>query len=180
MTVDEASLRGRPGRSGLGVLLGLSGGLLLVGGSFAAWVVERQTDDVAGVPSESAVTTNGYELAPLALPVGLLALLLGLLLALPLGSARRLLGVALSLVGLLAVTVVGVGIVRALDVDGGLMPGVGTSAAGALSVMAAGVAALRPAAAPRLPARYELDEVDPEDVEWHLASADEPDPEQRG
>jgi hypothetical protein len=158
------------------VLLGLAGGLLLVGGSFAAWVVDRQVDDVAGVPIESAVTTNGYELAPLALPFGLLALVLSLVLALPVGSARRSLGVALGTAGLVGVVVVGVGVVRAFEVDGGLMPGVGTSVAGALAVVAGGATALRPAAAPRLPQRYELDA---EDEEWDLASADRPDPEEQ-
>jgi hypothetical protein len=177
MTVDEAPSGSRAGRSGLGVVLGLCGGLLLVGGTFAAWVVDRQTDEVAGVPIESAVTTNGYELAPLALPLGLVALLVSLVLALPLGRARRLLGIGLGVVGVLAVVVVVVGIIRALEVEGGLMPGVGTASAGALAVLGAGAAALRPAPAPRLSARYDLDDDVDEDAEWELASVEERDGE---
>lgn len=158
-----------------GGLLAVVGGLLLAGAAVGRWTVQVLTNDVGGVPIEEVSGIAGAELAPAALPLGVVGVLLGLgLLALP-GRGAAMLGVAAAAVGGAAQVLVVLGIVRALGEPGALTLAPFLSCAGALAVTAAGFVGLRPAKAARLPARYELDDEDPEEAEWHLASADPPD-----
>lgn len=168
---------GDTGRVGAAVLLGLVGGLLLLGGTTASWVAERSVEDVAGVPIESVGVRSGAEFAPVALPVGLAGVAVSLALALPVAGVRRLLGISLVLLGGGAAIAVVLGALRAAELGLGLEPAVVAAVAGAVAVAAAGVLSLRPAPAPQLSARYDLDAQDPDD-EWDLASAEDDPPEQ--
>lgn len=162
------------GRAGLGLALAISGGLLLAGASMGAWARETRIDDVAGVPIESTLPTPGVELAPLTLPLGILAAALGFGLAVRVPAIRRTLGALLLLVGGLALVLAARGAVLALELGDRLEPAGGAALIAALAVAAAGLVAIRaPSTSSRgLPARYDLD-VDEADREWDLASAEE-------
>jgi hypothetical protein len=164
-------------RVGAAVLLGIVGGLLVLGGTTASWVAERGVEDVAGVPIESVEVRSGAEFAPVALPAGLAAVVVSLALALPVAGLRLVLGVSLVLLGGAAGVALAIGAVEAAGLGLGLEPAVIAAATGAVAVAAAGVLSLRPAPAPRLSARYDLDAEDPDD-EWDLASAEDDPPEQ--
>jgi hypothetical protein len=164
-------------RSGLGLVIAMVGGLGLAGASLAGWVQRVRTDDVAGVAVETVDVTLGVALAPLALPLGIVAAVLGFGLAVRREVVRRGVAAALLLVGLAALISVGIGVLRAVGLEGEVSTGAFVAVLAALAVAGAGVLALRPSssAPPSLSARYDLD-ADDEDREWDLASADDEDP----
>lgn len=161
------------------LVLAIVGGLGLAGASLAAWVQRVRTADVAGVPVEAVEITLGVELAPLPLPLGIIAAVLGFGLAVRRDVVRRGVGAALLLVGAAALVSVGVGIAGAVGQEGDLSTGAYTAVAMAVVVAGAGLLALRPATAapPTLSPRYDID-ADDDDTEWDMASVED-DPEDR-
>jgi hypothetical protein len=163
------------GRGGLALVLGVGGGLALAGASLASWARQVRTDDVAGIPVDSEVVTLGVELAPLALPAGIVAAALGFALAIRVDRVRRAVGALLVLAGGFGLVVVARGGVAAAEL-GALGSGTIVAGVSAVAVAAAGLLAIRPTAPPppALPARYDLD-ADDADREWDLASVEEED-----
>lgn len=160
-------------RGGAGPFTAVAGGLLLVGGGAASWVVRQEVREVGAVQVPETVSVPGTVFAPAALPFGLALLLVAAVAALVRGTARRAAGALCALVSLVALLVVGIGIVRAWAAPGGLAAGPWAALAGAgLGVVGGLVAARASAPAPLLDGRYRLEQ-GPEDDEWTLAS-DEP------
>lgn len=156
------------------MLLAVLGGLLLAGGTSADWVVVEVAREVGGITVPRTSSTPGLAYAPLAVPLGVVAALLGPVLTLR--RARRLVGVLLSLLGAGGLIVVVAGIVRTTG-EGALAAGPGVAAAGALTVLGGGLLAVRRAEAPAAGSRYTVEAARSgqagEDREWQLASEDE-------
>jgi hypothetical protein len=130
--------------------------------------VTRQVGDIT---ISDTTGTAGLVFAPLAVPLGVLAVVGGPALALKRG--RRLAGVALALIGMIGIAAVSAGAVRAAGLDGMLTGGPAAAGGGALLVAVAGVLALRRAwtahAAPG--SRYTVEGV--HDREWDLAAEED-------
>jgi hypothetical protein len=164
----------RPAAAGVG--LAVAGGLVLAGGTTAAWVRQAADRDVGGVRVADQVTLPGTAFAGWLVGVGLAAVLGGLALLLPSTRLRSAVAAGLTLLGAGGLAGVAAGALRAGAGVGSLAAGPGVAAIGALAVLLGGGMALRrPAARPRLPARYDL-EADEGD-EWHRASVE---PEHNG
>ncbi len=170
-----ADSKPREGAGGLrAVALAVVGGLLLAGASAGDWVLTERADQVGGIALSEVVRSQGYDLAPLALPFGLLAAVLAVPLAMLRGTARRLVGSVLVALGGAACLTVVSGYLRARGIEGTLSALPGLAFAGAVAVAAAGLFALRRPRPPRaLGARYDLEAREADD-EWELASEDEP------
>lgn len=164
-------------RVGAGLALGLGGGLGLAGTGLAAWVRRVDATDVAGVRLEQVEETFGLALAPLALPLGVAAVVLSFGLAVRHALVRRVVAGALLAVGLVALVHVGLGVAAGARLEGDLGPAAYAAPVAALAVLAAGALALRPSPPPppALPPRYDLDAAD-EDAEWDAASVEDDEP----
>lgn len=158
------------GRAGAAVALGVASGLGLAGASTGAWVVETVSTDLGGVERTEQIATAGVDLAGPTLPIGVAAVIAGLLLVVARGWLQRGVGVLLALLGAAGVIAAVVGIVRAAALPGEIGGSAWFGLVAAAGVGAAGFAALRPAPPPRLGARYDLDAEDPDEAEWRLAS----------
>ncbi len=157
------------------VILAVIGGLLLAGGTTAAWVRDAAPRDVGGLVVASEASIPGTAIVGQLVGVGVAAVLLGLALVALRGRLRRLAGAALGLLGIAGAAGVIVGIARAAAEPGSLAAGPGVAGLGAMIViLGAAVALARPAAARALPPRYDLDEEDTGAEEWNRSSV-EPD-----
>ena len=145
------------------VALAVVGGLSLVGGTVADWVVAGLSRDVGGVVIPAERATSGTAFAALAIPLGVLAVVGGPALAL----GRRSAALATLALGVAALAIVTAGTSRAALQPGDLGPGPGIAGAGAAAVAAAGVLGLRP------PTRRRAVVDDPAAREWELASEED-------
>lgn len=175
---------------GVPVVLAVLGGLLLCGATVAAWVVEVDARDVAGIPLQDIRSQPGTAFAPAAVPLGLAAIVAGVLAGVP-GRVGRVVAVAVVVLGTGSAAVWAVGWSRAAAATGGLQPAVQAAGAGALAVLAAGVLRLLPARRPRAgaggaassgpdrggaPSRYTVEGLgvaDGDDGEWVAAAVEE-------
>jgi hypothetical protein len=156
------------------VVLAVVGGLLLAGGTTAAWVRDETPRDVGGLQVAGDSFVAGTAFAGGLVGIGLAAVLFGLALVALRGPVRRLAGTALGLLGLAGLAGVGVGLVRAGAEPGSIAAGPGVAGLGAAAITVGAVFAVaRPRPRRTLPPRYDLDE-DADAEEWHRASV-EPD-----
>lgn len=158
------------GRAGAAVALGVASGLGLVGASTGAWVVETVSTELGGVERTEQIATAGVDLVGLTLPIGVAAAIAGMLLVVARGWLQRGVGALLVLLGAVGIGAAAVGIARAAGLPGEIGGSAWFGLVAAAGVGAAGFTALRPAPPPRLGARYDLDEEDPDEAEWRLAS----------
>jgi len=155
----------------LGPFVGVIGSLTLLGSAAAPWIEEPVARSIGDVAVAGTRATPGLEIAPLTV-VAALAGLLGSVGALATkGTARRTMSLLLVVTGVFAAAVVGIGIVALPTTDGVRTVAPWIAAIGAAGVLAAGLTGFgRPGR--HMPARYDVD-VDPQDAEWRLASADD-------
>ena len=149
-------------------LLAVVGGLVLLGAVTASWAEGVVVRDVAGAEVTETAAVAGAELAPVALGAGLLAGLAGIALVPARGRLRRLAGLLLLALGLLA----GVDVVRgalAAAQRGALTAAPALAGLAVVAMLAGGALALRrDRPPPALPARFDLDEAE-EAGEWSQA-----------
>jgi hypothetical protein len=155
------------------VVLAAAGGLLLAGSATAAWVVVTTSRSVGGLPVEDVARTSGVALAPLVVPLGVLACVAALAL-LAGDGVRRLTAAVLVVLGVAAAIAAAVGLGRALRADGTMTSAPLVALVGAALLVAGGVAGRR-AARPALPSRYTV-EAPREDDEWSLAADEDEHP----
>ncbi|HWH31072.1 MAG TPA: hypothetical protein VNU01_00220, partial [Egibacteraceae bacterium] len=113
-------------------LLALLGGLAVAAGGAGTWVVRTSVRDVGGVPLRQADAVPGTAFAPLALPAGLLLILVALVALALRGTLPRVAAGALLAAAFGAVAVVADGIVRASVAEGRLGAAPWAAAAGAV------------------------------------------------
>lgn len=160
------------GRLPVAVVLAVFGGLLVVGATSAQWVEVEQVREVGGVELTEAEGIPGVELAPRAVPAGVLGAGAGLVLTVARRRARRPVGLLVLAAGAAAAVLAGTGTVAAIGEPGALTPAPGLAVTGAAGLVAAGTIALRrPAPAPVLGSRYSVEaSTGAADDEWGLAS----------
>lgn len=146
------------------VLLAVLGGLAVAGGATGTWAARAE----AGF-GQVPLTVTGLDVAPLALPLGIAAVLTGVLVPLARGRARLAAALLLALLGSGAVVVVALGAVAAAE-RGPLAAGAGVAGAGALAVLTAAVLTGRRPSPPLLDERYTVEGRD--DDEWAISAAE--------
>ncbi|MBA3373662.1 MAG: Trp biosynthesis-associated membrane protein [Actinomycetota bacterium] len=161
------------GRRGwlLPIMTVLAGGLALLVATAADWTAGVVTREVGEVAVTEAAGASGTRLAPAVVPLGLLALAVGVALAALRGLARR--GGALLAIG--------TGVAAIVSVAAGAAGETGLTAApfaaglGGVLVAAGGWLGLHGPVRPPPRTRYTIDQAErPADDEWSMASVEEP------
>lgn len=139
-------------------ILAAAAGLVVLGATTAAWLVEDTTAEVGGVAVTQVTTVTGAQLRPGLMLVGLMFVLAALAVGLLKGSLRRLVGVALVVAGAGGVALGIAGLLGARDLPGTLQPAPWWALTGSVLGAASGWLALRrPDRWASLPARFDLD-----------------------
>lgn len=161
--------------TGRGPLLVLLGGLFLAYGGAGAWVRATSVRDVGGVEVPSTVVLQGGEFAPLALPAGLVVVLLGVAALVARGRARRALGALSAVAALTGLWLVAAGLPGAMSETGSLSAAPWVALlGGGLAVAGAALTVRAPRAEPLLDERYTVEGAPAEDAEWELAAEEPP------
>lgn len=163
--------------TGRGPLLVLLGGLLLAYGGAGAWVRTTSVRDIGGVEVPSTVVLQGGEFAPLALPAGLIVVVLGVAALVARGRARRVLAGVGAVAALAGVWLVAAGLPGAMSEAGSLSAAPWAALfGGALGLAGAALTVRAPRAQPLLDDRYTVEGAPGEDAEWELAAEEPPEP----
>jgi hypothetical protein len=146
--------------------------LLLAGGG--AWVSSVDRRSVGGVVVAEPEDTPGTAYAPLAVVLGLGAVAGGVALAGSRGRVRRVTGVVVALVGVVALAVVAEGLLDARTAEGRLTPAPFFALVAGVALAVAGVAAVRGHDRPPRASQYRVAAERAGDDEWSLAADEEP------
>lgn len=157
------------GRSGtIGVLVIVVSGVTMAGAVSSPWYRTTTASTIGGVEVTDTVVTRGVELAPLVLPIGLAVAAGAVLVAFLRGRARQ----AASAIVVVAALAALVDVVRALvgsSAGGAMTAAPGVAVIAAFAVAAGGALTWRRPSGATLPARFDIDAVDPDD-EWNAAT----------
>jgi hypothetical protein len=153
------------GGSAAGIPLLVVGGLTLAGATTATWVRQEVTRTIADVPVTDVVTTAGVEFAPFALPLGIAAAAMGVLLLALRGRSRRASCALAAAAGVGAAVDVVRGAFGAAATAGDLTSAPGAAGVGAALIVAGAVLAAGSRRRPGLPDRFDIDRDAPQD-EW--------------
>jgi hypothetical protein len=164
---QQAGGRGS-GRAGAAPIGGVVAAMAFTAAVASTWVAQPVTRTVGDVAVTETRTTAGMELAPVALILGMVAVVFGLGSLATHGMARQIAAMILAVTGGGAVVAVVVAISRAVAMDGRLTAAPWIAAPAAVAVAAAGVFG-RGRTGRRMPKRYDVD-ADPGDREWQLAT----------
>lgn len=156
--------------------IAVGAGLLLLLTSAAGWVDGVDARDIGGVVVREPTSTSGTQFAPSGVVFGLVALAGGVALGFIRGGARRIVGVVVALSGMAAVVVLAAGVAKAAGAKGSLTPAPAFAVACAVAVTFAGWLALRGPGTPPVASRYRVEQEQPGDDEWSLATEDDPQP----
>lgn len=160
----------------LPIVLAVVGGIVALATAAAGWSRVVVSRDVGGVAVSEATATAGTTLAPLVVPLGLAAFVLGCLLAVVRGAARRLLAAVVAVAGALLAGTAVEGSLRAAAGDATPTAAPFVALAGAVAVLAGGALGLAGPARPPARTPYTIDAAErAADDEWELASDEDRD-----
>lgn len=158
----------RPDAAGFGPILVVLSALGLLASTASGWIEQPTTRAIGDVAVAEVRVTPGIEVAPLAVVVALGSLACGVALLITRGAARRMVSLLTVGIGVAAVVVVGVGVIRLPRFDGVWTPAPWLALASSAAMLAAGLLGLG-GPVRHLPARYDVD-APPDDAEWEIAA----------
>jgi hypothetical protein len=156
------------GRAAAATIGGVVAAMVFTAAVASTWVAQPVTRTVGDVAVTETRTTAGMELAPVALILGMVAVVFGLGSLVSHGMARQVVAMILAVTGGGAVAAAVVALSRAIAMDGRVTTAPWIAVPAAAAVAAAGVLG-RGRTGRRMPKRYDVD-ADPGDREWQLAT----------